>query len=353
MQNAKHQFFAEIRLSLLLAIPLIAAALAQMGIELVDTLMMGRLGPTALAAGSLGSAIFIFLIVIGIGLITSLGVLIARAYGAGDSNAIRRIMRQGVWLTIIVSLPGMLIMWFSPDFLLKIGEDPLVVAGTAAFLRAEVWGFLPAVGFFALRELVSALSKPRIVMIVAISAIPMAAIANYILMYGKLGFPALGIAGIGYATSLVEWISLIALVICVTWHPYFRKYRIYQKIDKPHFKILKELIRLGAPVGVLYGLEAGLFSIATLMMGFFGPAALAAHQIALQSLSVAFMPSLGISQAAAVRVSQEMGARKPKNAKRAAHVSILIGVMFASIAACCFWLIPKPIISLFINTQNI
>jgi MATE family multidrug resistance protein len=193
-------------------------------------------------------------------------------------------------------------------------------------------------------------------MFIAIADIPLNALGNYVLMYGKWGFPALGIAGIGYATAIVSWLSLFALAAYIIYHPAFKSYRIFHRIDLPNRKIMREIIRIGWPVGVLYGFETGLFSIATLMMGYFNADSLAAHQIALQLLTVAFMPSLGLSQASAIRVSQEMGAKKFPDAKQVAYVGLIIGIVYSCIAASLFWLIPTPLISLFIDLnapQNI
>lgn len=343
----------EIRQLLRLALPLIAASLAQMGMEVVDTLMMGRLGPEALASGALGSAIFLFLLVVSIGVLTAVGVLVARHYGAGDKNATTKVLHQGIWVALALSAPVMLIMWFAPGFLIAIGEKPSIVAGTRAFLHGLAFGAFPAICFFALREFVSAVSRPRIVMIVSIVAIPFNALANYILMYGKLGFPALGIAGIGYASSLIEWTMLIALAGYVIYHPTFASYRALSHFSGPQWKMLKEIFQLGLPVGVLYAFETGLFCLTTVMMGYFGAQPLAAHQIALLSLNVAFMPSMGFSQAAAVRVSQELGAKNRPKAKRTAYMGVCLGLICAGMMAICFWLFPKQIIALFINVQEV
>lgn len=342
----------EARQLLLLALPLITAALAQMGMEIVDTLMMGRLGPEALASGSLGSAIFLFLLVVSIGVVTAVGVLVARHIGAGEIHAATKVFHQSVWLVLVLSVPVIGVMWYVSKFLLAIGEQPDIVVGTQAFLHGLAWGVFPALGFFALREFVSAVSQPRVIMIVSIAAIPLNALANYVLMYGKLGFPAWGIAGIGYASSLIEWLMFIALVSYVFWHSTFTGYRVFRQFEPPKWSIVKEIFNLGLPVGILYGFETGMFSIATVMMGYFGVQSLAAHQIALQSLSVAFMPSMGFSQATAVRVSQALGANNRGKAKRAAYVGIFLSLVSASIMAICFWLFPKPIIALFINIRK-
>lgn len=343
--------WSEMRKSLHLSLPLIASGLAQMGMEVVDTLMMGRLGPDALASGALGSAVFMSLAVICIGLITSVGVLVAREYGAGNLSQTAIIARQGFWIAIILGIPSTAVIWYAAWFLRLIGENPTILIGTTAFLHGLAWGIFPFLGFIVLREFVAALSKPRVVMLISAAAIPFNALANYILMYGKLGFPVLGISGIGIASSLIEWGMFIALALYVLSRPAFKSYVLFRRFDLPNKDILKEMVKLGLPVAALFGLENGLFTVATLMIGFFSAITLASHQIALQSLSVAFMIPMGISQAAAVRVSQEMGARQRRKAQYAAYGCILLGIISAGIAASLFWLFPDSIIALFIDPK--
>lgn len=349
--NVVNSLLQELKATAKLAAPLVATGLAQMGMEIVDVVMMGRLGPGALAAGALGWAIFMALLVVCMGMVTSIGVLTARAYGVKDFQLVSRVTRQGLWLVLMISIPCLLILWGAAPFLLFIGENPLIVLEAKGFIVALSWGIIPAVGFFALRELVSALAMPRIVMVISIFAIPLNALANYILMYGKLGFPELGLVGIGYASSLVEWVSFLFLVLYVWLKPQLKPYRIFTQIDMPRRSLLKEIFKLGWPMGALFGFEVGLFSITTLMMGFFGAISLAAHQIAFQAMSVAFMLPLGISQATAVRVGHAAGAGQMKQAKKAAYSGIILGFAFATLAALVFWIFPQPITHLFINLE--
>lgn len=346
--NSRNSFIKETRHLWLLALPLIMAALAQMGMEIVDTLMMGRLGANALASGSLGSAIFIFLILICMGILTAVGVLVARAYGAENYQKVSKITRQGFWVATVLAVPTFILTWLAPYFLLRIGEKQQVIIGTTAFLHGLAWGILPIMGFFVLREFVTAVSKPRIVMIISVISIPFSAVANYILMYGKLGFPVLGIAGIGIASSLIEWMMFLSLAAYVIANKTFNDYKIF-KFELPKFNRVLEIFRIGIPVGILYAFEIGLFSITALMMGYFGVTALAAHQIALQATSVAFMVPLGISQAAAVRVSQALGAHRYQRARTIAYAAMMSGVISAGIAGMIFWLLPRVIIALFLN----
>lgn len=342
----------DIKQLLNIATPLVAAFLAQMGMEVVDTLMMGRLGPKALAAGALGSVAFITLLVLCIGITSAVGILIARHVGSKNTKAITATLYQGLYLVLLVSAPCMLMLWWLNHFYLAIHQDPEIVAMTREFLRTLLWGFPGALFIITLREFLSAMFKARIVMIVAVCAIPINAIGNYIFMYGKLGLPAMGIAGIGTASAIVEWGGALALLIYIFQQPQLKRLisdRLHRQFD---WAIIKEIYHLGWPVGVLMGFEVGMFSVATVLIGYFGTYALAAHQIALQCASVAFMFPMGIAQATGIRVGHAMGANQPRRAKRAANIGLAIGLFVAIFTAAFFTLAPNFLINLFIESHH-
>lgn len=341
----------EINLTIRLASPLIAALLAQTTMELVNSLMLGQLGPEALAAGGLGMALFFMLMVICVGLLNAAGVLIARSYGAGNHSEINIIISQAIYLAGFLGVICMGFLWFVPQFLLWIGEEPEIVTGASLFLHALLWGFPPLLVFFALREFVAALSFTRIIMILSLCITPLTALGNYILMYGKFGLPALGIAGIGYSTAGLEWCLVIAMLYYIfknnTLNPY-----IYRGLQPIIWKKIGEIIKLGVPVSMTMGFEVGLFSVTTLMMGYFGAVALAAHQIALQCATFAFMFPLGLAQATAIRVGQTLGAGSVMRAKYAGYAGLILGVVIAIITAIICLSFPTVLIGLFISTNK-
>lgn len=345
-------FFTEVKQSAHLALPLVAAALAQVGMEVVDTVMMGRLGPLALAAGALGGVVFIILLVLGMGVLSGVSVLVAGAHSANRRKRLTKVVRQGLWLSVFLTVPFTIILWYSPEFLLKIGELPEIVASTRLFIHALAWGILPFMVFLAVREFVAGISKPRVIMLIALISIPLNAILNYILIYGKFGLPRLGIAGIGYATAIVEWLSLGMMIIYIIYFSAVKKYKIFAQMDTPNLKLMNEIFRIGYPMGILYGVNTGLFTIATFLIGYFGMITLAAHQIAFQTVNIAFMTPLGISEAAAIRVSRALGEDDLEGAKLAGNAGILLGLISGGIAILCFWLLPHQIIRLFINPND-
>lgn len=342
----------EINQSMQLASPLVAALLAQIMMEIVNSLMLGRLGPSELAAGGMGMATFFMLLVLCIGLFSSTGVLIARSYGAKDRDEIKKYLIQALYLACFLAVPFVILLWNMPVFLLIIGELPNVVLLAKQFLHGLVFGVPALLLFFALREFVCALSFTKIIMLLSLFITPINALFNYILMYGKLGLPAMGIAGIGYSTAFMQWLLLLSILIYIHKNSVLRGFILFSKWPLFEAKRLWEMVKLGAPVSVTMGLEAGLFSVTTLMMGYFGVESLAAHQIALQCATFAFMFPLGISQATAIRVGQNLGKGSVQSAKYAGYAGMILGLSIALITAIICILFPKVIISLFIETQG-
>lgn len=341
----------ELKLTIQLASPLVAALLAQTLMEFVNTLMLGRLGSAALAAGGLGTAIFVVLLILCTGLFSSTGVLIARSKGSNDHQEIIKVVNQSLYLACILSVPCMLILWNVPTFLLWVGEPAEIVAVTREFLHALLWGMPPLLAYFALREFVCAMSFTRIIMFLSLFNAPLTALGNYILMYGKLGFPVLGVAGIGYSTAIMEWCLLAAMLLFIFKNKLLRPYFRFHQIQPFIWQKLREMIKLSAPVSATMGLEVGLFSATTLLMGFFKTDALAAHQIALQCSTMAFMFPLGIAQATAIRVGQRIGEGSVAEAKYAGYAGLTLGVFIALLTATLFLAWPMTLINFFIDVN--
>ena len=335
-----------------LAIPLTLALLVEIGIDLIDTVMAGWLSPTTLAAKALAGSTYITIIVIGASLFNSIGITISHQYGAKDYAAISITFQQGTYLTLAFTLPAMIIVGLLPTFFLLIKQDPQVVKLAADYLHTLMWGF-PAIMFFLLlRELVAASDKARIITYITLVALPLNAILNYILMYGKLGLPALHIAGIGIASAIVSWLIFLALLTYVLCQPTLKRH-LLQRWQSLHWPTLKALWKIGYPMSLMSTFEIGLFSLTSIIMGYIGIVALAAHQIVIQIVAVGFMAYLGISQALAIKVAHAMGSANPRLAWRFGLSAIILSMGFASINALIFWLFPSELTSLFSNTPNV
>ncbi|MBD2598493.1 MATE family efflux transporter [Nostoc spongiaeforme FACHB-130] len=351
------RLISEVKQCLLLAVPLAAAQLAQSATGFVDTVMMGWLGSQTIASGGLGAAIFIFCLMITTGIITAISPLVAEAYGAGKPEQVGQIVRQGLRISLLLGIPITVLLWYGSNLLVLLGQDVNAAALAQTYLRAIAWGFIPALGFAVFKSFLSALSQPQLVMVTVVLGTLLNITANYVLMFGKFGLPALGLAGIGWASTLSLWSMFITLAIYIFSQRRFAVYKIFHFSSITHFsqqnrRIVWEIFQIGLPIGGLVAVEAGLFTVVTFIIGQLGTTALAAHQIALQTASMSFQMVLGVSFATTVRVGQLAGEKDLRGVRLAGYVGIALGALSMAIAALIFWLVPKLIVSLYLDTNN-
>jgi MATE family multidrug resistance protein len=330
----------------LLAVPLVLAQLAQNGMSVVDTLMVGRLGARDLAGIALGGSTFTFVFILCMAVLFAVGPMVAQAHGGRRPEDAARATRQGLWMALALSVPGVIVFLEAGPLLVLAGQDAATAAASAAYLRAMAWGFPFALAFTALRGFLEGQGDTRPILVVAALGVGLNVIANEVLMFGRLGFPRLGLVGTGYATSVVY--AVMALLIAVYLRARYRRYRVFAGMRQPDLGTLRELVRIGWPISFTLGFEVGLFWLTALLMGRFGDAALAGHQIALQSASTTFMVPLGISIAAGVRVGQAAGRSDPGGVARGGVVGITLSALFMACAAALFWLAPDAVIGLYL-----
>lgn len=347
----KSVILKEVKECLLLAVPLAAAQLAQAATGFIDTVMMGLLGSRTIAAGGLGATLFTALLIIGTGIVSAVSPLAAEAHGAGKTEVVGRVARQGLWLSVAIALPVTLLIWNGGLLLRLFGQEEENVVLAEQYLRAIAWGYLPGLAFAVLKNFVSALSQTRPIIVITVCGTVFNVAANYVLMFGFLGLPALGIAGIGWASALSVWGMFLALAVYVL-SPAFKVYGVFRSLLQFDGRVFWELLRIGWSIGVLAAVETGLFTVTTFLMGQLGTLTLAAHQIALQTASMTFMIPLGISFATTVRVGQLSGRGDLSGARLAGYVGICLGGIFMGIMAIVFWTMPRLLISLYLDVQN-
>jgi MATE family multidrug resistance protein len=342
----------EIKPTLRLAAPVVAAQVGQVSMGFVDTVMVGRLGPEALAGVALGNTVFFTLIIICIGVVQSVGPMVSQAVGGEDPRTIERSVRQGLWLGVMLSLPAGLLLWFSEPILLAVGQEPETAGRAASYLRAVVGAFLPACWFTALRSFVEGLARPLPVTIIALIGVALNIGANTVLMFGAWGVPALGIVGTGLATTLVFWTMFGMLALLTIRVRPFREYAVFSRLQVPDPDVLRELVRIGGPMGVSRGVEAGLFMVTALMVGTLGTVALAAHQVALQCAAFTFMVPVGIAIAGSVRVGQAAGRGDDAAVRRAGLAAMGVATAFMIGAAVVFWTVPELLVALYLDASD-
>ncbi|MDX2214769.1 MAG: MATE family efflux transporter [Oculatellaceae cyanobacterium bins.114] len=343
---------SEINACLILSVPLAGAQLSQAMTSFTDTVMMGLLGSQTLAAGGLGAATFGVLLIISTGIVSAVSPLVAEAYGSGQLEKVGRITAQGVWLAVFLALPITLLLWNMGALMSHFGQAESIVVLTQAYLKAIAWGVLPALIFAAFRSTVTALSRPRPVLAITISGTLFNVVANYVLMFGKFGLPTLGLAGIGWASSLSFWLMLVALIIYIKTQPALLACGLFRHLHRFERQRFQELVGIGIPIGVLFAVEAGLFTITTFLMGYLGTTTLAAHQIALQTSALTFMVPMGISLATTIRVGQLVGQGDSDGARLAGYVGIGLGALFMAVMGLIMWIAPRSIIALYLNLND-
>jgi multidrug resistance protein, MATE family len=343
---------AEIRESIRLTIPLATAQVAQAATGFVDTVMMGWLGQETLAGGALATTTFTTLLVSATGIVIGVSPLVAEAYGGGDRERIQQLTRQGLWLCLFVAVPIMILLAQIDFFMQQFGQSDRLVALAKTYLDAIIWGFFPALTFAMLKSVVSSMSQPRPIMIIVVGATLFDAIGNYVLGFGKLGFPALGLAGIAWATTVSQWGMLFCLIVYIFRHKQLKTYRLFENLFQFEPKILRELLWIGLPIGGSFTLEVGLFSVTTYLMGILGTDVLAAHQIVFQTIAVIFMVPLGMSFATTIRVGQWSGQQNFEGVRQAAYVNISLGGLFMTLMAMALLIFPHRAIALYLDVND-
>jgi len=341
----------ETKAMLSLGWPIILTNLAQIAIGTTDTLMMGWLGPQELAAGTLGANLFFAVLILGMGLVMATSPMMAQALGRRRHSVreCRRIARQGMWMSLLFALPCWALLWNAEAILRALGQEPELARIAGAYVRTLQWSLLPALWLIVLRSFISALERPRAGMIVTWVAVALHVGANWAFMFGHLGLPPMGVVGAGISSTLSHAFMVVVLLAYILWDHKFRRFHILGHWWRADWPKLRELLRIGTPMGLAMGFEVTGFNVAAFLMGLISADALAAHAIALQVASVTFMVPLGVGQAATVRVGLAAGAGNREGVRRAGWTALALGVGFMAAMAVILTLLPLPIIHLFLD----
>ncbi len=337
----------ELRPMLRLSIPVIMAELGWMGMGIVDTIMVGRLGAAATGAVGLGNNLHFGIVVFGMGLLLGLDTIVSQAHGAGKHDEAARSLTQGLYLGLIVAPLLMLTIEFGiQPRLSSWGFDPSVLRETVPYLRVLTWSTWPLLVYAAFRRFLQGIGLVRPVTFALVSANLINLFGNWALIEGHLGLPRLGVTGSGYATlmSRIYMAGVLAFVAIRYERQRVVGSRFSFAFDRGTFA---RLFRLGLPASVQATLEVGVFAVCTALAGQFAATSLAAHQIVLSVSSLTYMVPLGISSAAAVRVGQAVGKHSRGLATAAGWTSLVVGACFMSASGLVFLTIPEPLARIF------
>ncbi len=335
--------------TLRLALPLAAAQLMQMGIGITDTVLLGGIGGEALAAGGLGGTIAFTVLVVLQGVLTAVSVLVAQARGAGQDAAVPALYWTGHVLTALLMLPAMAAFGLVAPLLRLAGEPAALVADVEQFLLVLRWSVPGSlVGIGLLRAFLPAVGGGGIILAVTAGETVVNAALCFGLIHGRWGLPAMGLRGAALATVVVATGSALAMLVLLHGSPGRRR---FVGAARPSAALLGTMLRLGLPVAATFAVETGLFLAVGLLLGLLGPAALAAQQVALSTVSVAFMVPLALAQAANVRVGNHWGAGDRAGARRAGLVAIGLGAGAEGAAALVVLAFPAAIVGLFLGNE--
>jgi MATE family multidrug resistance protein len=336
---------------LALAWPLILANLTQQAIQATDVLLMGWLGATQLAAATLALNLTFTFNIFLLGLITASAPMMATALGQRFNAVrdVRRTFRAGLWLIAVAMPPYWLVLWHVGDLMRAFGQAPELAGQGQTFLRAYMWCTAPWLLFQLLRNLVSALERPRVVLWLSLGGIGLNALLSWSLIFGHFGLPTLGLVGGGLGSTLTWLIMCAALVAVVSMDRQFRRFHLFGHWWCFDRQRTLATIRLGWPIGLTMALEMGVFALAAYFMGWIGAPAVAAHAVALQLAALTFMVPLGLGQAATVRVGLAVGRRDEAGITRAGWTAWVIGVGFMGTMALVIWSFPRELITLFLK----
>jgi len=343
----------ELRALLRLAWPLVLANLIQMAVYAVDVLYVARLGTVELAAATLGVYLYTVILFSLTGLVGAAAPLIAAELGrrAHAVRQVRRTFRMAMWLSVLLSLPFMALLWWGEWLLLAARQDAVVAARGGAFLRILLWALVPGVAAGAMRGAVSTLGRPGWATGVALVSLAVSLVANYALVFGRLGMPALGLEGSALAGVATALATAIAYAAILALDPRLRRWRLFGRWWRTEWPRLGEIVRLGAPIALTLFFEAGLFSAAGFLMGLLGVTEVAAHAVALQVAALAFQVPFGVAQAATIRVGLFYGARDADGAGRAGWVALALGTGFMGLTALILALAPGPFVALYLDGE--
>jgi MATE family, multidrug efflux pump len=282
------------------------------------------------------------------GVLEAVAPLAAHAIGAEDHPTAGRVAGAGLIVAGLLALPLIGLLTILPSVLSLLGYSPELVAEIGRFLGAIRWGAPAFLGFAVLRFLLIASFHPRVVMFVPLAAIPLNVALNWVMIFGHWGMPALGSAGSGWATAIIQWLMLMSLAGYMVLMPK----RIPVRMALRVIAEIPRILRLGMPIGVLRGLEVGLFVVTGVMMGVLGADALGAHQLVINAASITFMVPLGLGQAAMARVAFQLGRGVPAAARRAAYVAVALGASFMGAMAVLLVVAPRTITGFYLDLGN-
>lgn len=348
---ARRPTYTEATITLRLGGALALTQLARIGCSVTDTVMIGWLGAVELSAAALINAIVTLLYITAFGVLQGLAPIAGSLLGAGQHGSVGKAFRQTLVIACALAIFMGAVTTGIPWFLALIGQEPRLVELGAPYALALVPGFLPLLWFTVMRLILASVDDAKWLTAIALVALPFNAAANYLMMYGGLGVPGLGLVGVGIATSLTDCLSFALALLAVTVSKYRVRLQLFVSDWRPDRRSIREILALGLPIGAILFIEMTLLAVCGVLMGYVGIKALAAHAIVMQWLEVFLVMAVGLSHAATIRVATAYGANAPEQIRSAYMSAFLACGVLTGVGALLFAAIPEEMLMLLARLQ--
>lgn len=325
-----------------------------MALLTTDTILIGHLGPEALAAGSLAISLYQILLIFCMGLVSATVPMLSAILGRRRQSVrdVRDIVRQGLWTAALVCAPVWIVLWHADRVFVFLGQNPRIAAQSLPLMHTLQWSLLPELGYLVLRSFLAAIERPAWTLLVAFAGIAFNALAGWCLILGRAGFPELGLRGAGIASTCSGVLMFLGLALIISLQRRFRRYHLFGHLRRVDGAMLARLWRLGIPIAIMFTLESLVFYTAVMMMGLLGEIPLAAHAIAMQIASITFMVPLGLGQVATIRVGLAAGRGDYPAIHKAGWTAYGLGVGFMGAMALTMFLAPTILIGFFLDLNT-
>ena len=344
---------AHIKQTTRLTLPLVAGNVATLSMSFVDTVMVGHLGARELAAVGLGGAIWMTYTLFVIGMTMVLAPLISHLTGEGRRSEVGALVQQMFYLSLSMGALLWLALNSSQLLLTWVGVEPDIIPLVVDYLQAIAWGAPMFALFLLLRFTGEGLSLTRTTMYFGFLGLIINIPANYILIFGHLGFPQMGAEGAGFASSLVQWVQAMSIALFVWLNPAFAGTRIFERLQPPDWGEMVRLLRLGLPIGISVFIEGSLFGAVALLLGALGTTVVAAHQVAINFSGLLFMVPLGLSMAITVRIGNAVGRADMAGVRGAAKAGFILVMVTQISGATLMLLFADQIAHLYTSDQAV
>lgn len=353
MPATRRSFKTDLRAVLALGLPLAGSHLAQFMLAVTDTIMLGWFDVVHLAASVIGAAVFFTMFTFGLGFANAVMPLVATASASNDDAEVRRTTRMGLWLSAAFALVVYPLFWFSGTFLAALGQPPEVVPLAQDYLRVMGIALFPALIVAVLKNYLAALGRTQVALWLTVAAVFLNIALNWVLIFGNLGFPEMGVRGAAHASIWVQVATALGLAVYCGRAGGLRRYRLFQRFWRPDWQAIGQVWRLGWPIGVALVAETALFSAVAILVGRLGTLELAAHGIAVEISAAMFMIHMGFSNAGTVLVGRARGRGDTDMLRAGARATIFTSVCFALVTMVVYVLFGGQLIGLFLSPDEV